>query len=380
MKASSCARVLVTVLVVASAARKVTLFNDRPLRDVHGAYVDSHESVIVAHGGTYFLYGEAYGNQTLATPYPWHTWPRLSVYSSPDMVNWTPRGDPLPMVGGTLWIPNVVFDARHQRFVMWYGAGGWCSATSMDGVHFTPAVSHFTSHVRGPNGTAGRTDGTGIFVDDDGTGYVATATMPTGFDEPTAPGWPGHVAHNFGHIVMIERMSPDLLNSTQVNVTGFFPDDFVENPILFKRKGRYFLTYGSCCCGCTEGSGQAVFSAAAIGGPWVRQASHPDINCRDASKPICGGYSRRGEDADELVWAAQWSGISLIPLANGKTQQLYYGRQWLSGPNRPAGCFDSKSVACPRPFIMRALTFGAPFANPPFSPVSLRQQQAKGRR
>lgn len=28
----------------------------------------------------------------------------------------------------------------------------------------------------------------------------------------------------------------DLLSSTHVNVSGFFPDDYVESPALFKRK------------------------------------------------------------------------------------------------------------------------------------------------
>lgn len=75
-----------------------------------------------------------------------------------------------------------------------------------------------------------------------------------------------------GHIVSIERMTPDLLGTSEVNVTGFFPDDFVESPSLFKRKGWYYLTYGSCCCGCSEGGGQAVFKARAIEGPWERQS------------------------------------------------------------------------------------------------------------
>ena len=117
-------------------------------------------------------------------------------------------------------------------------------------------------------------------------------------------------ASGFGHIVSIERMTPDYLQSTRINVvwawacllpcpaacwmshvlmrygpchrpfffapspfflsffsffflfdrsnagiqvSGFFPDDFVESPSLFKRGGRYYVTYGSCCCGCQEG-------------------------------------------------------------------------------------------------------------------------------
>ena len=79
-------------------------------------------------------------------------------------------------------------------------------------------------------------------IDDDGSGYVAFASMPPGFDEPGNPSWPGHVAHGYGHIVSIERLTPNLTHTSYVNVTGFFPDDFVESPSLFKRKGWYYLT------------------------------------------------------------------------------------------------------------------------------------------
>ena len=67
-----------------------------------------------------------------------------------------------------------------------------------DGITFTPASKGvFFSRFGAP----GRTDGTGIFIDDDGTGYVAFASMPPGFDEPGSPKWAGHVSHGYGHIV-----------------------------------------------------------------------------------------------------------------------------------------------------------------------------------
>ena len=252
------------------------------------------------------------------------------------MQKWTFRADPLPMVGGTLWIPNVIYHAPSRRFIMWYGSGGWATATSTDGIHFTPSGAKFSSRF----GPKAGTDGTGIFVDDDGTGYVAFASMPPGFDEPGHPYWPGHKSHGYGHIVSIEKLSPDLLTSTKVNVTGLFPDDFVESPSLFKRKGIYYLTYGSCCCGCQEGGGQVVFTAHSVEGPWKRQAPHADVNCRNSSALICGGYGLRRNNYKDLVYHAQWWGPSFIPLANGETQILLLGRRWLSGPNLPHGCFD----------------------------------------
>jgi hypothetical protein len=60
-----------------------------------------------------------------------------------------------------------------------------------------------------------------------------------------------------------------LCGVTTLQVTGLFPDDFVESPSLFKRGKFYYLTYGSCCCGCQEGGGQVVFRANAVEGPYV---------------------------------------------------------------------------------------------------------------
>lgn len=336
--------VLVALVAIApTCARRVTVHNDQPRLAVDGSVVDAHDGMFLEHNGTYFLYGESYGTQTLATKYPWPNYPRLLVYTSPDLVNWTCRGDPLPMEVGTLWIPNVVFHAPTKRFIMWYGAGGWRTATSKDGIHFTPSpYGTFFSRF----GAQARTDGTGILIDDDGVGYVAFAVGFPGFDQlkwpedpaPEHPGWPGHDAHNYGHIVSIERLSGDLLTTTKINVTDWFPDDLVESPTLFKRRGRYYLMYGTCCCGCQIGSGVVVFSADHIHGPWTRQTTHGDLNCRNSSQSICGGHMR--STSAEYVYNAQWWSASSLTLSSGASQSIMFGRRWLSGPNVPAGCHD----------------------------------------
>ena len=61
------------VLIVRTcSAKSVTIFNDRPRVDVNGNIVDAHDGMILEHNGTFFLYGERYGNQSLETPYPWY--------------------------------------------------------------------------------------------------------------------------------------------------------------------------------------------------------------------------------------------------------------------------------------------------------------------
>lgn len=206
---------------------RVTIYNDRPRLAIDGSPIDAHDGKILYHGGTFFLYGESYGNQTLATPYPWANHPRLLVYTSPDLVHWTCRGDPLPMVQGTLWIPNVIYDETSNQFIMWFGSGGWQTATSSDGIHFTPSkYGRFSSRF----GTSAHTDGTGLFVDDDGTGYVIFASNPKDIDMPgkVCPPEVPDCLH-YGHLVSIERLTPDLLMTTKENVTDLFPDGNAYN-------------------------------------------------------------------------------------------------------------------------------------------------------
>ena len=76
-------------------------------------------------------------------------------------------------------------------------------------------------------------------------------------------------------------------------------------------------TDGSCCCGCSEGGGQVVFKARSIEGPWNRQ-QHADINCRNATAAICGGYSRRDDNYDNLVRASKGT----VVLARGCARML----------------------------------------------------------
>ena len=77
--------------VEAHESTTVTIHNDMPRLDVNGEVVDAHDGMILEHNGTFFLYGEAYGNQSLSEPLftEWKRWPRLAVYTSPDMVTWT---------------------------------------------------------------------------------------------------------------------------------------------------------------------------------------------------------------------------------------------------------------------------------------------------
>lgn len=141
-----------------------------------------------------------------------------------------------------------------------------------------------------------------------------------------------------GHVVTIDRLSPDLLGSTRQQVGGFFPDAFVEGVMLFKRSGIYYVLYGSCCCACREGAGVVVHTATNISGPWLRQAR--DVNCI-ANTSVCAGMPAPpslNRPTGDLIINAQGIGLSVIPTAHNNSVYLWSGSRWLSGPRNPTKC------------------------------------------
>ena len=318
-------RLAALLALAAVHARTVTLFNDRVRVDVAGDVVDAHDGCIVAFAGQYFLYGEYYGNLTGGSfaNGGWGAAPQLAVYSSPDLVQWTFRGHlfnaSVPANATfTKWIPTAI--VSDGTVVLWFGSGAWSVATSRDGVSFDLVSRYETSRL------GGSTDGTGLFLDDDGVGYVAFAALDKGG------------ALGGGHLVSIERLAPDLLASSKVNVSGFMPLDYVESPALFKRGATYYLLTGSCCCACRGGGGLAVYTAASMNGPWALSL-HSDINCA-ADVPLCGGFGARQVGRAELVYNAQWWSVSKIPTAGGGDAFILSGRRWLSGAGNNASCDD----------------------------------------
>lgn len=267
--------------------------------------------------------------------------PKLSVYTSPNLTSgsWAFRGllhnNTSPgwaesavwpwAPDGAWYSPSAVFSEKKQKFIIFWTSSQqtcctaqWGVAQSNDGIHFdllslTASASTNTS-----------LDGSSLFIDDDGTGYVA-------YDAMNIPGMRDHM-------VAIDKLSPDYLSSSGERV-ALMPDYFVEGVMLFKRDKRYYVIYGSCCCACRQGSGAVVLSATNMAGPWIRQER--DVNCK-ADVPVCAGMpSEQGEKirpTGQLTIEAQGIGLSVLPGANGENIYLWNGIRWLSGPFSPPNC------------------------------------------
>ncbi len=96
------------------------------------------------------------------------------------------------------------------------------------------------------------------------------------------------------HQVSIELLTPSYTATAGKNL-GLFPDHYVEGATLFKRSGKYYVGYGSCCCFCRGGSGWVVYSSTSMTGPWTRQPL--DVNCNSTTPGVvCGAYGERVGD------------------------------------------------------------------------------------
>lgn len=310
---------LVLLLLSASLvahARLVTLRNDVPRLDVDGNVIDCHSGMIVAKDNTFYLYGERYNDTVGIGPSPPLLFPKIVVYTSPDLANWTYQGyalDDWPTKPyGTFFTPWVVFNKATSQFVLWFNAylngccnGNWGVATSRDGIHFT-VVSMNVS------GTYGGVDCNGLFVDDDGTAYNVYSSLAE------------------GHKVSIETLDGNYTGVVPGGNLGLFPDGFVEGSVMWKRGSTYYVAYGECCCFCRAGSGVVVYSSTSVRGPWTRQPL--DVNCElDKAGDVCG-------QGDPLIINAQGIGLSVIPLADGTVAYLWHGERWLSAPNNNPTC------------------------------------------
>ena len=78
-------------------SRVVTINNNITRTDSKGKILDSHSGVIVEVNGTYYLYGERYGNTTgLVNAWASQGSPRIGVYTSTDLQTWVDHGYMLP--------------------------------------------------------------------------------------------------------------------------------------------------------------------------------------------------------------------------------------------------------------------------------------------
>lgn len=118
--------------------------------------------------------------------------------------------------------------------------------------------------------------------------------------------------------------------------SGVFGNEFVEAPILFKRKGIYYALFGNCCCFCGHGSGIGIYTANHPLGPYTYQ-NNVGCNANVTLTPGCGcGMNHNiagGKTCSfygQSLTKAQQNYLIRIPQSDGSMQYVWTGDRWQS--------------------------------------------------
>jgi hypothetical protein len=185
----------------------------------------------------------------------------VSLATSTDLVSWTLVGEILPLQNrptGILFSPWVAKSASTGLYVLWVnilpvinGSGDFEKSFYSVYTSSTPTGPFVVAN---PNVTGlaytALPDATSIFVDDDGSGYVA-------------------FTHEDTHINNVQELTPDLLGpKIQGGVSPQIGNTNNEGILMFKRDALYYIMFGQCCCFCGEGTNVEVHVSTSPLGPY----------------------------------------------------------------------------------------------------------------
>jgi len=260
-------------------------FNSKGLQitrfDSVAAAIDAHDGEIAYFNETFYLYGTSYD-----CGYEWGNknapFCGFKVYTSKDMVNWTDKGflfDAQTPVwqsrcnGGTYgcYRPHVIYNQKNNLYVLWINVYdnkvGYRVFTSTSPVGPFAEIAEPRLGINRDASVAGLNNGDhDLFVDDDGTAYLAFTDWRS------------------GGAIMIEKLNADYASGTgeYVKVTK----GRTEAPAMMKRNDKYYLLYSDPNCGYCGGTGTSYRTAASPLGPWHPNIDSPGINI---SSDSCGG-------------------------------------------------------------------------------------------
>lgn len=221
----------------------------------------------------------------------------FGVWASPDLSqsSWTYLGEILPPQDrpvGIYFRPHMVYNSLTGKFVLWVR---WLNVTgptlAQDSTYYLTATA---DSVSGPFTVAqavvpmyyNNSADDNLFVDDDGTGYIA------------------HTCRACATHIVVERLSPDMTWSLGYNDSTARSEPvgpgLTEAPAMFKANGRYYLTMGRLCCYCEEGSPASAYTAPSPLGPYT--LAGPGLPFSNATGAQ-GNFVFTHPDVDGVLWA-----------------------------------------------------------------------------
>jgi hypothetical protein len=326
---------ILPLIILVSCSRgpkmeSIVIDNMASRHDVNGQIVDAHAGCLQYFNGTYYLYGSRFGTNrdpTAACPF--------SVYSSPNLRDWTDRGNllqnPPP---GIYYRPYVVFNPTTKKYVLWYnwykalwdGNAGVALSDSPTGPF---VIVNHRAHLSGSSPGDGS-----LFVDNDGTGYY----IYTDIDNDYA--------------VRVERLTADFTDSTGHG--GGYIGFGYEAPVLFRRNDLYYIMVASLCAACPQGSEVAVETSPSPLGPYTfigeinHQSGTNKVQASGEAAIEADGFAETNGNEAPLGFMArhrkkrpfirgQETWVAQIPAAGGGQLYMWMADGWLSATDKVLG-------------------------------------------
>jgi hypothetical protein len=239
----SCLFVLFALFVLPLSAQLTQVRNGELWYDTQGNDVQAHGAGFLYQDGTYYMVGEDRRNGT-----------GVNLYSSTDLMHWTFRNKIIStatnsqLADGSRFIerPKLLYNAKTKTYVVWLHYEGAAYAPAEAGVFKCDKVDGNYEFVRGARPFGNMSRDCGTFVDDDSTAYFFSSS-------------------NNNSDMMIYRLTDDYLDvDSQVN--KIFIGQYREAPVMFKRRGTYYMLSS----GCTGWSPNQMkyATASSINGTW----------------------------------------------------------------------------------------------------------------
>ncbi len=270
---------VLSVMLTSCTHSSKMIENNTDWKDTSGNPISCHEGGMTRFGDTFYWYGTSYkGNPKGIFGRPGAKLKNgFNVYSLANLVDWKYEGVCLNfpettgwLTGGTCHRPNVLYNEKAKKYVMWFFCIGNKKPTHPDatlGVATADSPTGPFTFVgqRNSGQEHGWAQDLGLFKDDD----------------------KAYLVYDDGHFnISVDLLSDDYLSSTKKTVSILEP--LCEGSAMIKYKGKYIVGASGVCGWCTSESYYAV-----------------------ASSPL-GPYSKKKVMSENKTWGSQLSNFIYI--------------------------------------------------------------------
>lgn len=237
--------------------------------------VGVHDPVMAQDGKKFYLFS---------------TGPGVTMYSSPDLKNWTPEGrvfpgDPAwaksvaPSFDGHIWAPDII--RANGKFYLYYSVSAFGKNTSAMGVTVNETLDPKSPKYKWvdqgivvrsvPNRDNWNAIDPNVIIDEKGTPWMSFGSF-----------WGGlklvKLDKNLTRVAQPEEWHQLAVRKVQTDIEGD-PND-IEGPFIFKKNDYYYLfaSWGFCCRGKDSTYHTVVGRSKSVTGPYL------DRNGKDMAK------------------------------------------------------------------------------------------------